>query len=318
MSKALRVYRLGFIAVLTMLSFACNPEAPWTTKKVEISMSVENVSAGFIECSFSTTKEAYYLIACQPAIPGVNPMNYQKQFMTLALDSANSEYIQWRNGLLKAGEFNIAPFSSHALQYGSVHHFFTGLIFDQEYWVYAFIVDPVSMKPAGKLYLQTIKTKYESEWPIRFEYRVKGNWDYVYPVDSTTNTISTRFPYVSTTRDSVEIAEILEWAKTDTTSIYQYADTPQEYFYLWMLEQFAYPQLARVLYGVLAIENDGIGTHLFFQEGHTYYTFIGGFDWSNKQLTLYKFHWTGEDYEAYFTEKDNIAFEGYEDFDNPE
>ena len=44
-----------------MLS-SCDPEAPWTTKDVEIKMSVKTVAAGFVECNFSTTTEAYYLI----------------------------------------------------------------------------------------------------------------------------------------------------------------------------------------------------------------------------------------------------------------
>ena len=42
---------------------SCNPEAPWATKDVIIQMKAKTVSAGFAEYSFSTNKEAYYLIA---------------------------------------------------------------------------------------------------------------------------------------------------------------------------------------------------------------------------------------------------------------
>ena len=47
-------------------------------------MSVGRVSAGFAQCSFSTTKDAYYLISIEPVRAGYNPMDHQKQFMMLA------------------------------------------------------------------------------------------------------------------------------------------------------------------------------------------------------------------------------------------
>lgn len=284
---------------------SCNPEAKWDTTDVEINMTVKTVSAGFIECGFSTNKEAYYLIAIEPARDDYDPMEHQKQFMTLALDSANVDYLAWRNRLLRDGEFNVAPFASHSLQYGSVNHFFTGLWFDQEYWVYAFVVDPESMKPAGKLYLEKVKTTYESIMPILFEYRVKGTWDYIYPIDSASGNIYAHFPYVATTRDSLEIEKDL--AEADSTSAYSYASTVQQYFTIWLALQDLNMEEAHILYGVSAIDNNGINSHLSFKEGHTYYTYIAGFDFSVRQSTLYKFRWEGEKTALYFTEKDNIA-----------
>lgn len=300
--------KILYLLFILMGFIACNPEARYTTEDVEIEMSIKTVSAGFVECSFSTNKDAYYLIAIEEVRPDYDPMAHQKQFMTLALDSANVEYLAWRNKLLRSGEFNIAPFASHSLQYGAVDHFFTGLWFDTEYWVYAFVVDPETMKPAGKLYLEKIKTEWESIVSLHFEYRVKGTWDYIYPIDSASGDIHAHFPYVATTRDSLEI----ERDMADTTTFYSYLSTPQDYFSLWLLQMSTHPEEARVLYGVSAINNDGLSSHLVFEEGHTYYTFIGGYDFSVRQNALFKFKWEGEKTNLYFTEKDNIAWENYE------
>ena len=108
--------RLLLLPLLILMAFfcACNPDARWETEDVNISIDIQYISAGFIECSFSTDKEAYYLIAIDSVHSGYNPMDNQKQFMMLALDSANLSYLRWRNELLKAGEFHIAPFSSHS------------------------------------------------------------------------------------------------------------------------------------------------------------------------------------------------------------
>lgn len=282
------------VLLLVIILSSCNPEAPWSTENVEIYMEIQTISAGFVECSFSTNKEAYYLINIEEAKEGVNPLERQKQFMMLVLDSVNLDYLIWRNDLLNDGEINIAPFSSYALQYGEVNHFFTGLLPNTDYWVYAFVVNPEKLTPEGKLYFTTLTTPEESIMDIHFDYRVKGYWDYIYPIDSTGN-INAHFPYISTTRDSLELAQ-------DSLVL-----TPQLYFKAWMLYQFLVPDSARVLFGVSPFENDGIGTHLAFEEGHTYYTAIAGFDGSFKQATLYKFTWYGDSTNYYFTEDQNNA-----------
>ncbi|MBR6493472.1 MAG: hypothetical protein IKT13_06000 [Paludibacteraceae bacterium] len=275
---------------LAVLFPSCNPEAPWETKKVDLTMTINTVSAGFIECSFSTNKNAYYLIAIEPARKGEDPMTHQKQFMMLAMDSANLEYIAWRNELLKSGEMNVAPFASHALQYGSVTHFFTGLQPSTDYWVYAFVVNPDKMQSAGKLYLSTVTTTAYSVLDIHFDYRVKGHWDYVYPVDSLGN-IYTQFPYIATTMDSAVMM------KDDIDAIAE--------FLVWVDNQFEHPELADVLYGVKAVENDGWQSSVMFEEGHTYYTALAGFDGLFEHLTLYKFKWTGEDYNQFYHDTDS-------------
>ena len=278
-----------------VLFSSCNPDAKWETKDVDIQMSISTVSAGFVECNFSTSKEAYYLVAIEEVRENYDPMAHQKQFMMLALDSANVEYLAWRNSLLKQGEFNIAPFSSHALQYGSVNHFFTGLYPDTEYWVYAFVVNPVAMKPEGKLYLERVKTTSESIIDIHFDYRVKGRWDYIYPVDSLGN-IYARFPYIATTRDSLTLAE--DELYTDEAAV--------TYFWFWCAERFMnLTEDVNIHYGVHAVENDGYQSSEYWEAGHTYYTVISGYDGSFKQATVYKFVWTGDSCNFYLHDTDD-------------
>ena len=281
------------VLLICLLITSCSSEAVWEKEGVEVTMKINSVSAGFADCSFSTNKDAYYLIAiCEPW-EDFNPMYNSKQFMQLALDSAYAEYLQWRNDLLKGGEFNVAPFSSHSLQYGSLNHFFTGLLPGMDYWVYAFPVNPETMQPIGKLVLENITTTKESIYDVHFEYRVKGEWDYVYPVDST-GAIYPRFPYIATTRDSAELGMNEEDAVL--------------YFIRWCLDRFVTPDSANVLYGVQAVKNDGIHSYTSFKENHTYYTIICGYDGSFKQTTVYKFQWK-PDCNYYFVDTDsaNIA-----------
>ena len=278
-----------------LLTPSCNPEARWNTKNVEIEMTVKNVSAGFVECDFATNKEAYYYVNATPVREGYDPMSQQKQFMTLELDAANMEYIEWRNVLLQYGEFTIAPFASHSLQYGDVEYFFTGLEPDTEYWIYAFVVNPEKMVPVGKLYLQKIKTKQQSNMDIHFSYRIKGQWSYIYPLDEKGN-INSHFPYRTNTIDSLDLPK-------------EGYDDAVEYGISWVLYFYMHPEDADVVYGVRAIANDGWSTPTRFEEGHTYYTVISGFDGIYENSTIYQFTWTGEDcrYLFYDTDSANIV-----------
>ncbi len=279
---------------MVLALYSCSSEAKWETEGVEVKMEIKNVSAGFIECNFSTNKDAYYLIAVCKPWEDYNPVYNSKQFMQLALDSAYAEYLFWRNDLLRAKEFNVAPFSSHSLQYGDLNHFFTGLLPDEDYWVFAFPVDPVAMKPAGPLNLVNIKTLEDSKMDIHFEYRIKGKWDYIYPVDST-GKIYEHFPYIATTRDSLTLEQ------DSIVSISQVL----LYFVLWSMERFLEPAKADAKYGVYAVKNDGIQSAEAFKEGHTYYTAISGFDGSFRQTTVYRFVWTGDSCEYYFHDTDS-------------
>ena len=254
-------------------------------------MDIKTVSAGFVECDFATSKNAYYFIDVVPARKGYNPMNNQKQFMTLALDSANLNYLAWRHQLLEEGTTNIAPFSSFALQYGQIHHFFTALEPKTDYWVYAFVVNPDKLQPVGKLHLATVTTADTSSLNVHFEYRVKGRWDYIYPVDSTGN-LYARFPYIAATRDSLTLDRL--------------GVTPEEYFTDMFLAIMKNKQRDLILYGVKATHNDGEDSYMRFEEGHTYHTAIAGWDGVIGNNVIYTFTWTGDKFEKYFTDDDYI------------
>ena len=279
-----------------LISFAaCNPEVAAHTEDVEITIDIEQVSAGFAQVSFSTNKEAFYLISIQPTQEGVDPQKIAKTFMLLSLDSAYVDYLYWRNKQLQQHIPFVADFSSHSLQYGDITHFFTLLQPKTEYWVYAFVVDPNTNKPAGKLFLETITTDSTSTIPLQFEYRVDGYWDYIYPVDSTGEVVST-IPWVCETIDSITIREG-GWR------------VPGEYFFSRFKDVY-YEDYERILYGIYAHNNDGVGdgtsaTH--FKEGVTYYTGMAALDaplvfpLPRNIYNIYRFTWHGDTTNFYLT-----------------
>lgn len=287
-----------------LISFAaCNPEVAAYTEGVEISIDVEKVSAGFAQVRFSTNKEAFYLISIQPTQEGVNPEKIAKTFMLLSLDSAYADYLYWRNRQLQQHIPFVADFSSHSLQYGDIKHFFTLLQPSTEYWVYAFVVDPRTNKPAGKLFLETITTDSVSTMPVQFEYRIDGAWDYIYPIDSTGEIIS-NIPWAAETMDSITIREG-GWR------------VPGEYFFD-RFKKVYYEDYERILYGIYAHKNDGVGdgtsaTH--FEVGKTYYTAMAALDaplvfpLPKNIYNVYRFTWTGEDMDTVFTPKNSMLGE---------
>lgn len=274
--------------VLCAVLAACNPNAVAYTEGVEITIDVEQVSAGFAQVRFSTNKEAFYLISIQPTREDIDPQKIAKTFMLLSLDSAYADYLYWRNKQLQQLIPFVADFPSHSLQYGNIKHFFTLLRPNTEYWVYAFVVDPITNKPAGKLFVETITTDSTSRIPVQFEYRIDGYWDYIYPTDSMGEIIST-IPWVGETIDSVSIRDG-GW------------NSPGEYFF----ERFKHvyhEDYERILYGIYAHENNGVsdGTSAtYFKEGTTYYTAMAALDAPLKFplprniYNIYRFTWIGE------------------------
>ena len=290
------------MAVIALLATSCDPQAKWTTKDVTVDIDVFTVSAGFIECSFRPSDDAYYLIACEPAQSGFDPMDpsKQKQFMTLALDSAEAEYLAWRYDLLKEGEFTIAPFASHCLQYGAIDHFFTSLVPNTAYWIYAFVVDPEKGEPVGKLFLKSVTTTQHSIVDVHYEYRVQGLWDYIYPLNAD-GKINNHFPYMASTVDSLTLAEDLDHI------------SPEEYFTDYFLTISKVDPASNIRYGVQVVKNDGMNSYVEFEEGHTYYTAIVSYDGFIGNNVIYKFTWTGEDFAATFTDEDSIVSYGEDD-----
>ena len=298
MATLLSNMRRWLLLILCAIFAACNPEVAAYTEDVEITIDVEQVSAGFAQVRFSTNKEAFYLISIQPTKEGIDPQKIAKTFMLLSLDSAYADYLYWRNKQLQQNIPFVADFSSHSLQYGDIKHFFTLLQPSMEYWVYAFVVDPKTNKPAGKLFVETITTDSISTIPLQFEYRIDGYWDYIYPVDSTGEIVSTT-PWVGETMDSITIREA-GWR------------VPGEYFFD-RFKNVYYEDYERILYGIYAHENNGIGdgtSNTHFEEGKTYYTAMAALDaplvfpLPKNVYNVYRFTWMGDSTSLYFTPAD--------------
>lgn len=291
------LYMLCVLAVIA----GCDTEAKYTTKKVTLTMDIIQVSCGFCEVIYSTDKDAYYYIAAEKVREGVDPMNIQEQFKTLALDYAYKEYINWRYDLLYKGEPHIAEFSSHSLQYGVQNYFFNGLEPDSDYWVYGFIVDPATNRPAGDLVIQTIHTRATSEIKVNFKYRISNNWDYVYPLDEN-GEINCYLPWVGETVDSLKLRELNVQA-------------PGRYF-IERMNALRESGTANVFYGMYAHNNDGYGdgtSSTLFEDGHTYYTAIASFDGpiilegEYRNYAIYKFTWYPSMQRVFTSEDDTFG-----------
>jgi hypothetical protein len=283
------------LSALALCLLSCSPEAKWDTHDVTIKMNVKTVSAGFIGCDFSTNKDAYYLIDCVPAYSGPNdPYQNPKQFMMLAVDSAYIDYLEWRHWLLESGEFHIAPFASHSLQYGDVNKIFTNLTPGKDYWVYAFVVNPETFQPAGRLYIKTVHTADTSVYNVHFDYRIRGMYDYIYPINEEDGSINYFFPYLAATRDSAFLHDMME-------------QTPEDYFSELFLAYSDLDFKESVRYGVQVVKNDGLNSDIEFELGHTYYTAIVSYDGFMGNNVIYQFTWTGDSCDLFFTDEDNIA-----------
>lgn len=283
----------GIIAAAIQFS-ACSTESPFL-EDVEIAGEVRQAGSGFIEMKFRPEYSTWYLAGITEAYPDVNPMNAKNHFMSLAVDAAYRDYIDWRHEMLLDMTPHIAPFASHALQYGDVDKFFTYLKPDTDYWVYWFVVNPENNKPAGKLNLITVHTAPQSSIDIDYEYRIKAQWDYVYPRDKK-NDIVTNVPWVGFTRDSVEMRE------SGALSCHKYF----EYVY----ERQRQTESANIFYGIYAHNNNGIGdgtTDTKFEEGHTYYTALATFDGPISDVEIYRFKWTGDNDNMYFRPDDKVT-----------
>ena len=291
--------RILYLLIIQVLILGCSTESKYKVGNVTLDLEVINVSSGFCEVNFVTSKPAYYYIAAEKVREGVDPMKIEKQFKTLSLDYAYMNYINWRYELLYKGEPHIAEFSSHSLQYGEVTHFFTSLEDDTDYWVYGFIVDPKTNSPAGKLVIQAIHTKPTSEEKITFKYRINDTWDYVYPLDET-GKINPNIPWVGETIDSLVL-------RNEINPV-----TPG-YYFIDRMNILREDDSTNIFYGMYAHNNDGIGdgsSTTEFEEGHTYYTAMASFDGpiilegEYKNYAIYKFTWT-KGMKRVFTKEDD-------------
>lgn len=298
--KVMRLLGYG-VWVIGMIGFAsCNPDVEAHTKNVDITIQVEEVSAGYARVNFSTNKRAFYLTGIQPVRENIDPMKVAKQFMLLALDSAYVDYLYWRNQQLQQLTPFVADFASHSLQYGTTEHFYTFLDAGHEHWVFAFVVDHTTNKPAGRLFVETVQTNDSSTIPISFHYRVEGVWDYIYPMDSVA-AIQSHIPWVGETIDSVDL-RAAGW------------HTPAEYFFHRFTELYEDPN-AQAYFGISAKENNGSNGKEAFEIGKTYYTGMATLDapllypLPQSTFDIYRFTWAGDTTNLYFTPEQSIEGE---------
>jgi len=278
-----------FASALVVLSAACDPIAEYNSgDKITISMKVEQISCGYAQVTFSPSVPAYYMACFEKVREGVDPFKYETSFKELSLDSAYVEYVSWRHDHLLLGEPYVSDFASHSLKYAETTVYKNFLDPDTDYWVYCFVVNPETNQPDGRLFCQTIHTTAESNFKtIRFDYRVSGLWDYIYPIDQMTGELVTNVPWVVETVDSLKLREM------------NYR-VPGEYFD----SQFnKLDNKSRIILGVYAHLNNGVGdgtSTTIFEKGHTYYTGMATLDGKrNECFDIYRFRWEGDDMELY-------------------
>ena len=299
-SKYVKQLRAYVVLLAAVGLCACDPNAKAYTKRIEIDINVQNISAGFVQVEFSTNREAFYLVSMQPAKEGINPQEIAKTFMLLALDSAYLDYLRWRNEELQNLVPFVADFSSHSLQYGTTNRTFCYLQPDTDYWIFAFGVDPESNKPFGQLFLKTVTTKQKSVLTMDFQYRVRGEWDYVYPKDTTGEIISD-VPWIGMTVDSASLRDEGEYR------------VPGEFFVQAFQAYYGIKMDQMIFYGVVAHQNNGddggtAGTK--FEEGHTYYSAFAildgpiSFPPPETRYDIYRFTWHGDSTDLFFTHED--------------
>lgn len=299
-SKYVKQLRAYVVLLAAVGLCACDPNAKAYTKRIEIDINVQNISAGFVQVEFSTNREAFYLVSMQPAKEGINPHEIAKTFMLLALDSAYLDYLRWRNEELQNLVPFVADFSSHSLQYGTTNRTFCYLQPDTDYWIFAFGVDPESNKPFGQLFLKTVTTKQKSVLTMDFQYRVRGEWDYVYPRDTAGEIISD-VPWIGLTVDSALLRDEGE------------CRVPGEYFVQAFQAYYGIKMDQMIFYGVVAHQNNGdyggtAGTK--FEEGHTYYSAFAildgpiSFPPPETMYDIYRFTWHGDSTNLFFTHED--------------
>lgn len=269
----------------------------YTTDDATLEMKVVRFGAGFCHVKVDAqayggfSDEVWYFLGT--SLEQDCPKDDQ-QLMDWAVRNAKEKYEAWRKEQEKSDPIVIADFASHSLRYGDTETFFNYLESDNDYLVYCFVMDPETEKPVGKLYKEKIHTSYFSDLNVDFDYRIKGYWDYIYPKDKKSGDLVSNIPWIAKTADSLDIRK-------------SGAEIPYDYF-MDIFDRKIKERSMRILYGMYAYKNDGIGDlgeAVCFEKGHTYYTFIASFDGWLADFAQYKFTWTGPDMEIVLSQKDD-------------
>ncbi len=277
----MRRFRLIPIACLCILGLnSCRTQSKYHILGVDIKISVQDVSSGYIRAGFEPTRDAYYAIGCIPTDSEYDPENKPDQFMTLMVDSLYRNYLDWRYGYLKQQEDYIADFASHSLQYGSSEALFQGLSNDTSYWVYAFVVDPNTKSPYGGLFMQQVRTGTHESHSIWFDTRVQGSYLYFYPRQSAGGDIVENVPYTGGIVDSVSIVNRYPFP-SDTSFLYSLNRYCDEIY----SNASTYGILSQITYtGIRQINKSGE-----LEEGTGYYIYMGELDGEIIERTYYRF-----------------------------
>lgn len=297
MTMKKNILNTAVILIATMMGLSCSTRADYNTEGVVIDMKIIQKSAGFCEVKFTPSANAWYYVTMEPVSYQIDPQDYKKEIMSLALDKAYVEYVAWRHGKLREMTPYVADFASHSLIYRESDIYFHYLEPDKDYWLIAFVVDPKSNEPCGELFCETVHTRPRSSIPGRMLYKVKGAWDYGYPLDPFGN-LTTNVPWIAITFDSEDIAEEMS------------SMTPKQFFGQ-RYEELRENKNANVLRGIYAHNNDGLGdgsSYTLYEEGHTYYTCLAVFDGDFGNHAIYKFTWH-PDIDLSFLPKDSLSDE---------
>lgn len=319
-----------FIALTMSLLQGCDYEAKYTLRKVELTVTELRTSAGFSHFLFEANEPTYFLtgiVEATDAMVTSDILRHQDQFKLLMLDSAYIDYLNWRHDLLEYAVHDITDFRDHTLKYTEANQYFQFLKPDTRYLVFAFVVDPVLRQPAGDLQLYDIRTTPESVIPTYFSYRINGYWDYIYPMEQIVTMLDNPIyidpdgqVVVDTTHNnelhiSYNLMTDVPWvvATVDSSVLREEGWThPGAYF----IDSFTTVSNAtsrdnvRVLYGLYAHNNDGVGdgtSNTLFEDGHTYYTGIASLDGpmiggngEPMNYAIYRFTWRGPETQLYF------------------
>jgi len=283
------------LALAAALLAGCSPLAPYKTKNVVLDLQITDLSAGYAAFTITPSTDTYYYFNIIELDSGQTaPAKDDAHFMTLQLDQANIDYLKWRHDLLEKKVPYIASFLDHTLYYGAIKHTVVHLIPGYTYCLYAFVVDPVTVKPVGNLFTKTFTTTDSSYKKIAFDYRIDDWWDFVYPLDSVGQVYSSH-PYMvkTVTEDS-----LLRYFEYDTIGVAN-LNKPYSYFMLYMLTyNYLLPDYdeSMIEYGVYSASHEYAEfapDSLVFEPGKTYYTGIFSADGllNTDQYQIYKFTW---------------------------
>lgn len=288
------MYRYFIILILAAVYMtSCSTMAPYETKDVSFKLEVIELSSCYATIRVEPSTDAYYLIGYCLLDSGENSLPYTnaKHFMTMQLDQAYIDYLQWRHYLLNSDVVAVASFADHSLAYGSYDLPIAHLQPYRTYFFYVFAVDPVLNEPVGDIYYVTFTLKNTPDKQISFDYRIDDAWDFAYPLDSLGQICSTHPYYVLTVSQS----ELLEYYDGDTTGAannnkpYWYFnrlmfDPDEERYYSYWFSLGVYSECHKRVDGMENVE---------FKAGETYYTGIFSVDgeYYDEYNSVYRFTW---------------------------